>query len=329
MRLPVKSSMTSLLVGVGMVGPICTNALADVKVAVTIKPLQSLVAAVMDGAGQPMLVMPATASPHTYTLTPSKAAILQKAQVVFQIAPDFEVSLTPAINKIAAKAVKANFEGVAGLRMLKPRGAHHHHAEASPNGQKHGNEDGQNDHDKDHLDVHHGDHNEDWHVWLDPQNASAMTAYIAQVLVKADPENASLYARNAKAAQLRLKTLEQTLRARLAAARGKRFVVFHDGYQHFEKRFGLSQPHFISLNPQAPTSAAHLKQLYAQIKTEKISCVFTEPQFNHKLIDAIAAQSGAKTATLDPLGATIKAGPGMYFKLLENLATQFKNCLGT
>lgn len=338
MNLCLKNILARLAVGTVLAGPIASDAAADVKVAVTIKPVHSLVLAVMEGAGKPALVIPGASSPHTYTLTPSKATALQNAQVVFQIAPEFEISLTPAINKIAAKAVKANFEDIPGLRMLKPRGTHHHHAEEKKHDDDHHDEhdkdhkkDAHHDeHDKDHKkEAHQDEHDVDWHIWLDPKNAAAMTTHIAKVLAKTDPENATLYERNSAKVRDRLKGLETELRSQLASVRGKRFVAFHDAYHYFTKRFGLSKPHFITLNPQAPASAAHLKELYGEIKKENISCIFAEPQFNQKLISTIATNTGAKTSVLDPLGAEIKAGPTMYFTLLQNLARQFTSCLGS
>lgn len=304
---------------------------SDVKVAVTIKPLHSLVSAIMQGAGKPELIMPGTASPHTYTLAPSRASMLQKADVVFQIANSFETSLTPAINKIATNALKVNFEGVEGLKLFKFRSPHHHHDHADHDKkEKHDDHEKHADHaghDKKDNHHHHDDHDIDWHIWLGLQNASVMATHITKTLAKADPENAALYSKNNADLQKKMKTLKTDTAGRLTGLKGKHYVVFHDGYQYFEKTFGLSRPGVVNVNPQTPSSAGHLSKLYKYIKDKKVVCVFTEPQFNQKLVAAIVKKTGIKSATLDPLGANIKQGPELYFKLIKNLATQLSSCL--
>ena len=53
------------------------------SVAVDIAPVHSLVARVMEGVGEPNLIIPASASPHEYSLRPSEAKSLQNADMVF------------------------------------------------------------------------------------------------------------------------------------------------------------------------------------------------------------------------------------------------------
>ena len=64
------------------------------KVVVTILPLHSLVSGVMAGAtggtSEPVLLLPATASPHTAALRPSQAQALAKADVIFWMGEDLE-----------------------------------------------------------------------------------------------------------------------------------------------------------------------------------------------------------------------------------------------
>ena len=65
------------------------------KVLASFKPIHSLVAGVMQGVGEPGLVIDTNASPHSYTMKPSDAAKLDKANVVFWIGPGFEAFPLP------------------------------------------------------------------------------------------------------------------------------------------------------------------------------------------------------------------------------------------
>src|SRR3546814_20182729 len=64
---------------VGLCGPVA----AAVTVVASIKPVHSLVAGVMAGAGSPHLIVQGGASPHAISLMPSDATALPEAAVVF------------------------------------------------------------------------------------------------------------------------------------------------------------------------------------------------------------------------------------------------------
>ena len=51
---------------------------AEIKVVTTIKPLHSLIANVMDGVGEPSLIIEGSTSPHSFTLKPSHAKLLEE-----------------------------------------------------------------------------------------------------------------------------------------------------------------------------------------------------------------------------------------------------------
>ncbi len=68
----------------------------EFSVAVTIKPVHSLVAGVMKGVGEPLLVMSTSASPHHYSLRPSERRALANASLIFWVGPELE-SFMPRI----------------------------------------------------------------------------------------------------------------------------------------------------------------------------------------------------------------------------------------
>jgi len=69
-------------------------------VAVSIKPLHSLVAGVMDGVGKPQLIISGNVSPHDYALKPSDARLLENADVIFWIGPNMETSLGKPLSTV-------------------------------------------------------------------------------------------------------------------------------------------------------------------------------------------------------------------------------------
>ena len=72
--------------------------------------------------------------------------------------------------------------------------------------------------------------------------------------------------------------------------------------------------------------AEQLAEIREIIEHDKVSCVFSEPQFNPDIIKSIAKDTNVKTGVLDPLGANLKPGKDLYFNLIRNMSASFKGC---
>jgi zinc transport system substrate-binding protein len=375
------------------------SAQADVNVVASIKPIHSLVAAVMEGVGEPELIIEGAGSPHTYALKPSQARVLENADVVFWFGHQLEAFLEKPLEAIAKDAKSVELLDAHDLIKLEFRegGAfekhghddednhdehddHDEHAEKKHDDHdhdehkhdEHGDEkkhdehdhnehketaeahdehdhddhkdDDKHDHDEhkheehdDHAHEEHADgeheHDEhdhgafDAHVWLDPLNAKAIVHEIEETLAEADPENAEKYEANAEALMVKIDTLIAEVSADLEPVKDSRFVVFHDAYQYFEQRFGMSAVGSVTVSPEVLPGAERISELHAKIKELNAVCVFSEPQFESKLVQTVTEGTDAKSGVLDPLGTGIENGPELYFTLIKNMATSFKTCL--
>ena len=105
-----------------------------------------------------------------------------------------------------------------------------------------------------------------------------------------------------------------------------RFVVFHDAYQYFENRFGIQVLGALTVNTDVMPGAEQLSEIREVIEHEKVNCLFSEPQFNPAIIKSIAKDTNVKIGILDPLGANLDKGKGLYFNLLRNMTSSFKGC---
>ena len=323
-------------------------ATADVKVVASIKPVHSLVASVMQGVSEPSLLVEGAGSPHTYSLKPSQAKELQAADIVFWMSHDLEAFLENSIESIAKNAKAVSLMDSHGLIKLNFReggafDAHDHghddhgddkhddhgHDEHDDHGDDKHDDHGHDKHD-DHGDDKHDDHGHDEvdpHVWLDPRNAKSLVHEIEEHLAEIDPSNAAKYEVNAKAVMKKLDALTQEIEADLKPVRGRGYVVFHDAYQYFEKRFGVSAVGSITVSPEVLPGAERVSELRDKVRSLSASCVFSEPQFEPKLVKTITENTDAGTGVLDPLGANIKDGPELYFTLIRNMAKSLKDCL--
>ncbi|WP_223568584.1 zinc ABC transporter substrate-binding protein ZnuA [Agrobacterium tumefaciens] len=312
----MKSFLIPLMASVAIAAA-ASGATAAPDVVVSIKPVHSLVAAIMRGVGEPQLIVDAAASPHTYNLRPSNARKLEKADVVFWVGPGLEAFLEKPLEALASKATVVELEDAKGLEKLPfreggPFEAHDHGDEG------HDAHDGHADHD-------HGAY--DTHLWLDPANAKAMAQTIETALIATDAGNAVTYQANTKKLIDDLNALDAELKETVEPVKDKPFIVFHDAYQYFEHRYGVKTAGSITVSPETLPGADRVKQMQEKVRQLGATCVFAEPQFEPKLISVITEGTAAKSATLDPEAATLEPGPDLYFKLMRGIAGSLKDCL--
>ncbi|TVR96822.1 MAG: zinc ABC transporter substrate-binding protein ZnuA [Rhodospirillales bacterium] len=331
-------AITGVAMVAGALMAVAATAAEPPKVTVTIKPIHSLVAGVMAGAGEPSLLIKGAGSPHAYSLRPSEARELEQADVVFWVGDGLEAFLARPLQTLAANARVVELAEADGLTLLAYReggpwephdhahdhdhGHGHSHSHDHGHGHDHKHE---HDHAHDHGHHHHGLH--DMHIWLDPMNAVAMVRAIAATLAEADPAHADRYRDNAAAVIERLEILHGELEAELADVRDRPYVVFHDAYQYFEQRYGLNPVGSITVSPERAPGAARLAEIRDRIKTAGAVCVFSEPQFEPALVKVVTEGTDARTGVLDPLGADLEPGPDAYVTLMRNLSDSLRDCL--
>lgn len=303
--LRLRPLVAAALVASGMLAP---RADAAPEVVASIKPIHSLIAGVMEGVREPDLIVAGGASPHLYALKPLDARRLERADIVFWIGPIFEGFLEKPLAALAGKAEIVELDRAPGVALLPARegGAweedEHHHAASALE--------------------------QDGHLFLDPDNAKAIVRIAAARLAALDRANAARYAANASALERRLDALDAALRQRLGAVGGVRFVVFHDAYQYFERRYGLAAIGSITVTPESQPGARRLQAIRDKIRTLGARCVFREPQFEPRLVDVVISGTAARTGVLDPEGALLARGPELYFNLMNGLADGLMRCLG-
>ena len=459
-----------------------TEVYAEIKVVTTIQPLHSLISNVMGNKGKLDLILEGTASPHSFTLKPSHAKMLENADAVFWIDKDLESFLEKPLKSIPKKAKVVHLMDISGLEIHKFRekniyGGHDDHDKHGHKEDKHAKHDDHNkhghkedkhakhdDHDKhghgegafewaglfelkagtynwsfskvdggyadpamkmviietkdihdseglaeklleaktsdnksngsvltakdisytlnfdesknvtsfkveikkdgkyafftEHMpfefeanehffkdksgnDIepiaqepseggghHHGHahaHGEfDVHIWLDPNNAKVIVKEVANELASLDSKNSNFYKMNAKKTVKKLDILINQIDKSINKKAS--FVTFHDAYQYFEKRFGVEALGALTINTDIQPGAKQIAEIKDLVEDKNIKCIFSEPQFNPKLINMIAKSTGAKTGILDPLGSSYKPGKDLYFNLINDLYENLNKC---
>ncbi len=314
MRIAVASSFLSLF--------IMAQALADTpKVVASLKPIHSVVAAVMGETGSPELLVTSGASPHTFSLKPSQAALLTEADLIFWVDPAVEGFLVNPMANLAKENASVPLLTAEGVTLLDARQggvwSSHHDDDDHEHMDDHG-------HDEEHGEATSG-HARDPHIWLDIGNGIAVVAAIEQHLSTAYPDLAPVFTENASDLRDRLLELDEELKEQLAPVSSRPYIVFHDAYQYFEERYDLSPAGSVTANPEVRPGARRIADLRDASSTA--ICVFAEPQFEPRILERLTEDEGVKLGVLDPLGSELAPGPEQYEATLKALADSLTDCL--
>ncbi|MDF1601019.1 zinc ABC transporter substrate-binding protein [Mesorhizobium sp. YIM 152430] len=381
----MKRFRTALFAGTALTIVSAAPAVALDGVVASIKPVHSLVAAVMGDVGAPSLLVSGAGSPHTYSMRPSEAQMLESASLIFWVGHDLEMFLDGPLDTLAGNATVVELGEADGLTRLAyreggPFESHEHDHEAEAEGEhdpahESASHDADDAHDhaheheeaaaeSDHAHEHEDDEAEaaeaahshehahedeadaggahdhaheaeaghahgayDMHFWLDPENAKVMVREIEAALSAADPDNAQTYAANAAATTERLDVLLTETQAAIDNVDNRGFIVFHDAYQYYENRFGIEAAGSITVSPEVMPGAQRLTDIQERVRELGAACVFSEPQFEPRLVSVITEGTEAKAGVLDPLGADLEEGAELYFELIGNLTTSLTTCL--
>lgn len=297
------------------------------RVVATILPIHALVANVMEGVGQPHLLLPPSISEHTAALKPSDAKVLAEADVVVWVGDGIETVLAKPIRNSGPRTTVVTLSRDAGISLLRNRegGLWEEHVEDHAG--KHGKASGKRivrSHDHGSRPAHV---EENQHIWLDPANARQIVRHVAEVLARTDPANAVRYRSNASAEENRLADLDRELASLLLPAQGVPFIVFHDAFPYFESRYGLNAVGSITVSPEQKSGPRRMTEIRNKLTATRSICVFGEPQYDPSLLRSLIEGTSARLETLDPIGIDLAPGPGAYASLMRNLGRAFRDCL--
>ncbi|MFC3167869.1 zinc ABC transporter substrate-binding protein [Paracoccus fontiphilus] len=280
----------------------------------------SLVRQVMGEEAQVRVLLPQGASVHHHQLRPSDARGLQEAGLLVWTGPELTPWLARSAGSLSGDVMQLRLLEVPETHLRNYAGADDHDHDHDHD-HEHGHDHSPDDHDH----VHSGT---DPHAWLDPTNARLWLTAIADTLAKADPDNAGLYAQNAKAAAQRIAELDADLQAQLAPHKEASFVVFHDAYGYFTEHYGLRPAIPVSLGDASTPSAARLSAIRAEIEATGATCAFPEYASDPRLVRTAVEGTDIRMGDeLSPEGGAAEAGPGLYADVLTSLATALTDCL--
>lgn len=217
------------------------------------------------------------AEPHDLELSPKDVAAVSDADLVVYLD-----GFQPAVDEAAKNQAGAKAYDVAPAARLDLQGVEEDH-----------------EGDAAHAD---GEHSAtDPHFWLDPTRLADVADALAQRLGTADPAKAATFTANAKALRTDLEALDGEFTAGLASCGNKDLVTSHQAFGYLAQRYGLTQVGITGLTPEAEPDAATIARTADFVKKNKVTTIYYETLVSPDVAKTVAAETGARTAVLDPL----------------------------
>jgi len=238
-------------------------------------------------------LLPASVSPHLYQLKPSDRLLLERADRVFWVGADLERFLTKPLEQLEPGVV-LELIGLPGIAQIEADHGGHDHEGRDP------------------------------HIWLNPDNARVMAQRLSEEFVVIDPDNRDIYQRNLRTFLHNLARFDSEFSPELRSLAGRGYLLLHDGYAHYEERFGLRRVGALSLSPDRKPGARHLLALRRMLDRGDVVCVFREPQYEPAIIGSLLrGHDDVTVGVLDPLGMDASG----YSDFMVQFTASFVGCL--
>ncbi|MGC8778245.1 MAG: metal ABC transporter substrate-binding protein [Candidatus Caldatribacteriaceae bacterium] len=235
------------------------------KVAASIPPLCNLVKQVGGERVEVVQLVPNGFNPHVYEPTPRDIQQMLEARAVFLVGLGIDSVLERVLRGVDAE--KTIFWLNEGIEVLQDENGY-----------------------------------PDPHIWMSLRNAQIIVENIARSLSTIDPQGSSFYQSRARAYQSELQTLDVWFAKEIVRVENRGFIASHNAWSYLARDYGLHLKGVIERAPEREPTPQELQELIKAMKSENIRVVFAEPQFNQKIAQVLAQETGSTILMLDPLG---------------------------
>lgn len=230
-----------------------SGTIGKIGVVTSISTFNSFVEAVGGSRVTVQSLVPIGASPETYQPTPENVGTLARAQLLVENGAGLESWLDRTIRNAASPSLRIVI-GTDGLTVK----------------------------------------NQNPHLWMDPQYAKNYVRKIRDELIRIDPAHGDEYRKNAAQYSAKLDDLTKNISRRYSRVPAHRryMIVFHNAWQYYNDRFGITTLGFIEQNPGEDPNPAQIGRLIDLAKLHQVHAIFSEPEYSPKLAQQIARDAG-------------------------------------
>ncbi len=305
---------------------VSTSVLA-LNVTVSIPPLAGIIAPLLGDKDSVHVLLKQGVSPHGFQLRPSHLRTLHNSDLVISVGGGLDAWIEKPVQSMNKPHITMISLPQIHLLPVRTGGLWEKVSHDSSHG---------HDHAYTHEQQKRGGEKKfpppDNHIWLSVDNAVVLIKAVSQQLQQLAPNQSQAIAQRTQQWLAQIKQTNAQVNALLAPVASVPYLVLHDAFQYFEKQYHLNGVGTIRLNPELPPSLKRIQQLRERIQAGKVSCIFKEPQFSAKRLQAVTSGLSLKIGTLDPMLATHEQSKvtfrnPLYTDLLLYTAKAFLHCL--
>ena len=325
-----------------------TPVFADqLRVVVDIPPVHGIVEGVLGSNASITTLIGSGVDPHNYTMKPSHAAAVSKADLIVLIGEALTPSLAEKLPSLTNNAKIIELAEVPNVHLIAYEDAHEDHEDDAHHDEEHHDDHKDHNHDADHDDHAHEGHDEhdhgdahhdddehhddehdghdhsgvDPHMWLDIDNADVWAHEIAKTASELAPEMTSDINVNLVSFEQSLNDIKSEMQTLVA----KPYSVSHDAFGYLEESLGIDDPQAVTNGVGLRPSPSDMANLRAQIEKTAPACMIIDPNDHTALAYALAEEYSIKTVEFSQLGEVVE-GENAYLNLMQGAATAFKTC---
>jgi len=234
---------------------------------------------------------------HDLELGPGQVVQIEESDLVVLI-PGFMPALDQAVESQKSISI---VNAAASIDMIEGSGHSH-------------------DHDHDHGESHGS--TQDPHIWLDPTNMAAIAVEVKDRLSELDPKNADQYARNAAEVRKDLERLDNEWMSGTINCQVRDLIVAHEAFGYLAKRYRFNQRGISGISPEAEPSPKKIAEIMNYVRDRGVQTIYYESLIDPRVAETIAAETGARTAKLDPIESRSDGSSEDYLSIMRaNLET--------
>jgi len=293
-----------------------------ISVITTIRPIYSILKNVSGDVVNLDYLSTSNASAHGYNIKPSDIAKFQSASLIVIIDRKFDVEIWNILQKLKLESKVVELSKTPNLKLYKNRDIQilsNHEDDGHGHSHEHGH---------DHSHHHSGQDDVDFHIWLDIDNAKKMAAYFVAKLVNHSGYSLNKFEANLLMFYEKCDQVNFGIENELKPYKNKGFIIFHDGYQYFEGKYGLKNLGAIYYNSGDSIGLKTIIKVEELIESAHATCVLTEPYFNKQFISKLKEIEHIKVIQIDGESAQdLKLDQNTYFAMMEGIAKNIALCL--
>ena len=158
----------------------------------------------------------------------------------------------------------------------------------------------------------------DPHIWLSPKRVKVMIEVIKDELIELDPNNKSVYEKNAEEYKLKLDNVNSEIKEILNDVKQQSFIIYHPAFGYFADDYGLIMVPIEEVGKEA--TSKRLQDIIDFANKENIKYILYQDEFDSQQADTVAEEINGTTINVSPLASN-------YIDNLREIANKFSEKL--